>query len=484
MKVLNLKQIRAAEENAVSSGIFSYPALMKNAGCAAAKIICENYPVQNRRVAIVCGVGNNGGDGLVIASRLSEEGADVTVCLPLGDVRTDTAKQMYPISPDIKVSDTVCTDCDIMIDALFGIGLDRPLEDSAAAAVDDMNMCDAVKIAVDVPSGVMCDGGVAGRALRADMTVTFIALKPCHLLPETSQYCGRVSVADIGAVPTEYEYLTTEEPKKQPRPKNCHKGTFGTALIICGSYGMCGAEILATRAALRSGVGIAKNVVCDKNYTAFCTSVPEAVTVPVPTSAGGVPVIDDGVLSRAIKSSDALLIGCGLSNCEDTVRLVKRVLAATDIPVVIDADGINALRGDINIIGKTKSPVIITPHPAEMARLCGVDTADIENDRVGFARKLAVKACCVVVLKGANTVIASPDGRIFFNATGNPALATGGSGDVLAGMLVAHLAQGKSALRAALDCVWLHGHAADTAVKRINESALLPSDIIEELKTL
>lgn len=484
MKVLSLEQIRTAEQNAVSSGIFSFPALMRNAGTAAAKIICENYNVQNKKVTVVCGMGNNGGDGLVIASELSKEGACVTVCLPLGQVRTDTAKAMYPLPDDIIFSDTVDADCDIMIDALFGIGLDRPVEGRAADVIDGMNLCDAVKIAVDIPSGVMCDGGVAGRAFRAELTITFIALKPCQLLPESSQYCGRVTVADIGVKASDYLYLTTEEPKRLSRPKNCHKGTFGTALIICGSYGMCGAEILATRSALVSGVGIAKAVVCDKNYNAFCVSVPEAVTVPVPTSANGVPVIDDNTLEKAINTSDALLIGCGLSNSEDTARLVRRVLSATKIPAVIDADGINALRGDINIIGKTKAPVIITPHPAEMARLCGVSTADIEKDRVGYARALAVKTSCVVILKGANTVIASPDGRIFFNTTGNPALATGGSGDVLAGMLVSHLAQGKSALKAALDCVWLHGHAADVAVTHINEAAVSPVDIIEELKTL
>ena len=484
MKVLNLEQIRTAEENAVSSGIFSYPALMRNAGCAATEIICKNYDVQNKKATVVCGVGNNGGDGLVVAQGLSNAGAVVTVSAPLGGVRTDTAKQMLPLSPDIVFTDRIEGDCDILIDALFGIGLDRPLEGSAADAVEQMNMSDALKIALDLPSGVMCDGGGVATAFRADLTITFIALKPCHLLPPASQYCGRVEVADIGVKTGDYEYLTTECPKKTPRPKNCHKGTFGTALLICSSYGMCGAGILAVRAALVSGVGIAKAVVCDKNYTAFCTAVPEAVTLPVPTSASGIPVVDENTFKQAISSCDAMLIGCGLSNCEDTARLVKRALSVTNIPTVIDADGINVLRGDINIIGKIKAPVIITPHPAEMARLCGVDTADIEKDRVGYARRFAVNSSCIVVLKGANTVIASPDGRVFFNTTGNPSLATGGSGDVLAGMIVSHLAQGKSALRSALDSVWLHGNAADVAVTHMNEAAVLPSDIIEELKTL
>lgn len=484
MKVLKKAQIRAAEENAVLNGIFSYTALMKNAGCAAADIICQHYNVQNKRVTVVCGCGNNGGDGLVVASQLSAEGAIVTVCLPLGDVKTDTARQMYPLPPDVKFSSVVEYNCDIMIDALFGIGLDRALEGAAADTIDKMNLCDAKKIALDLPSGVFCDGGVAGRAFRADLTVTFIALKPCHLLPPSSEYCGETVVADIGAPISEYEYLTTKPPVKQARPKNSHKGTFGTALLICGSYGMCGAEILAARAALRSGVGILKAVVCDKNYTAFTSSVPEAVTIPVGTAMSGAPAIDDKTLETALSSSSALLIGCGLGRSAESVKLVKRVLSLVNIPTVIDADGINALGGDINIIGKIKAPVIITPHPAEMARLCSVDTADIERNRVKYASALATEKGCVVVLKGANTVIAAPDGRVFFNTTGNAGMATGGSGDVLSGMLVAQLATGSTALRAATDCVWLHGHAADLATEHISEEALLPSDIIEELKTL
>ncbi len=484
MKILNLNQIRAAEENAVSNGIFSYPDLMKNAGCAAAKIIEESYDVLNKKITVVCGVGNNGGDGLVIAGELCRAGALVTVCLPLGDVKTDTARQMYPLPNDITFTETLNNDCDIIIDALFGIGLDRPLQGDALSVIDNMNLCEAVKIAVDIPSGVMCDGGAPSKAFKADLTITFIALKPCLLLPETSQYCGRIVVADIGAPATAYEYLTTEPPKKTERPKNSHKGNFGTALIIAGSYGMCGAEILAARAALRSGVGIAKAMVCDKNYTAFCSAVPESVVLPVPTSLSGAPLLGDRDLDTFLSSGDALLIGCGLGSSEDAVRLVKRTLLRINIPVIIDADGINALVNDINIIGKIKAPVILTPHPGEMARLYNTSVEKIEHDRIGYARHLAETQSCVVVLKGANTVIASPDRRIFFNMTGNPGMATGGSGDVLAGMIVAALASGKTALGAARDSVYLHGLAADRATERISQTALLPSDIIEELKRL
>lgn len=484
MKVLNLSQIRAAEENAVSNGIFSYTELMKNAGRAATEIIKSRYAVYGKKITVVCGVGNNGGDGLVIASLLSCEGACVSVALPLGDVKTETARAMYPLPPDISVSKEIDPCCDIIIDALFGIGLTRAPEGDAADAIDRMNMCEGVRIAIDTPSGVMCDGGVPGRAFKADLTVTFIALKPCQLLPPSSEYCGETLVADIGAEPLSYEYLTIEPLSKQKRAKNSHKGSFGTALIIAGSYGMCGAEILATLSALRSGVGIAKAIVCDKNYTALTSCVPEAVTVPVPTTMQGAPQVSDRELEAALSSADAVLIGCGLGRSEDAVRLVKRTLQTINIPVIIDADGINALCNDINIIGKIKAPVILTPHPGEMARLCKTTVSNIESDRVEYARSLAQNQGCVVVLKGANTVVASPHGRVYINTTGNPGLATGGSGDVLSGIIVSKLAQGKNALTVALEAVWLHGTAADNALCHTSEDALLPRDIIEELKRL
>lgn len=484
MKVLTGSQIRAAEENAVSSGIFSFAELMQNAGTKAADIISEKYDIMNKKVTVVCGKGNNGGDGFVIADILSGRGAEVTLCLPFGEPATDTAGFYYNKLPRLKKSLRIDDDCDILIDAVFGIGLDRPLIDKAASLIDDMNLCCAEKIAIDIPSGVFCDGTAVSKAFKADLTITFIALKPCFLLPASSEFCGKVIIADIGIPITEYSYLTIEPPTAIYRPKNSHKGTFGTAALICGSYGMCGAEILSATAALRSGVGIVKALVCDKNYSAFCGNVPEAVTVPCETLPNGSPLVDNITLSTLLSNSDALLLGCGLGRNEEIKKLVTHVLLNVEIPVVIDADGINAVSSDISIIRKIKAPVILTPHPAEMARLCHTDVSKIESNRPEFASKFASEHSCVVVLKGANTVVASPDGRIFFNTTGNPGMATGGSGDVLAGMIVSRLAQGEGALRAALSSVWLHGRAADLAIEKQSFASLLPRDIIEELKEL
>ncbi|MBQ8268044.1 MAG: NAD(P)H-hydrate dehydratase, partial [Clostridia bacterium] len=385
---------------------------------------------------------------------------------------------------DLKIIWDFVGEYDIVIDALFGIGLNRLLSEKISDLIEKINEYDCTKIAIDIPSGVFCDGGEAVTAFRADITLTFTAYKPCQLLPQTSEFCGKTIVLDIGLPIDDYAYLTIDKPENIKRPKNSHKGTFGTALLFCGSYGMAGAELLAARAALRSGVGIVKALVCDKNYSAFTSSVPEAVTIPVATDENGAPIVYDRTILSALSSSNALLIGCGLGRSDEAQRLVIRTLEKTQIPTVIDADVINALQGGINIIRKINAPVILTPHPAEMARLCDTTTDVIESNRVKFAKRFAVENNCYLVLKGTNTIVAAPNGRIFFNTTVNDGLATGGSGDVLSGMIVSRLAQGYDPLTAVLNSVWLHGAVADKLAESMPTRAILPSDIIEGLKTI
>ena len=482
MKVLSVALIRESEENAVKSGAFSLRELMFRAGSAAAEIIMRKYGCAGKRTAVVCGKGNNGGDGCVIAEILARHGADVTVVTPLGEPKTENAAYYYGRLYLAKKADTVPQNTDIVVDALFGIGLDRPLEGAAAEAVKAINAAAGVKIAVDMPSGVQSDSGkILGTAVKSDLTVTFIALKPGLLLPEGSDMCGEIQVADIGAEPVSYSYLTTEKPVFEKRSRNSHKGSFGTAVMFCGSYGMAGAAILAAKAALRSGAGILKAVLCDGIYAPFTASVPEAVCVPLKqTDKGTLP--PDGIdYEKILSGCSAVLAGCGLGNNADTAEIVKALCENSEIPIVIDADGINALCGSIDIIKKRKAPVILTPHPGEMARLCSLTVADIEADRVGAARKFAAEYGCVLVLKGANTVIATPEGEIFFNLTGNPGMATGGSGDLLSGIIVSLLAQGFPADEAAKAGVYLHGEAGDKAAAKRGERAMLPSDMIKEL---
>ena len=483
MKVLDLEKIRASERGAVERGETTYRQLMKNAGTLIAKRIAERGSVAGKRICVVCGRGNNGGDGLVAARELSVRGAFVTLCLPSGTPSADTAACFSDIAEKLPITEFIPESCDILIDALLGIGIDRPVGGVYADIIRDMNKCRAFKVAIDIPSGVFCNSGaVETSAFYADVTYTMIAAKPCFFLPPAGEYCGKVEVLDIGASPVESDIFTIDGHNAAKRRKYSHKGTFGTAFLVCGSYGMCGAGILAARAALRSGVGIVRALVCDKNYAPFCSAVPEAVTVPVPTSLSGAPVADDSTVFEAVKGADAVLFGCGVSCGAESERLFRRIASAVSVPIVIDADGINLLCRDISIIRNIKAPIVITPHPGEMARLCNTTVQKIESDRVGYARDFAVSHKCIVVLKGADTVVADTSGKVFFNTTGNAGMATGGSGDVLAGITVSLLAQGRSALEAACDSVFIHGAAADRAREHCSASALIPSDIIQELK--
>ncbi|MBR4073532.1 MAG: NAD(P)H-hydrate dehydratase, partial [Clostridia bacterium] len=244
------------------------------------------------------------------------------------------------------------------------------------------------------------------------------------------------------------------------------------------------AEILAAKAALRSGIGIAKAVVADKNYSAFCSCVPEAVTHPVPTDKDGSFSLSSQELEELYSSADAVLIGPGMGQSFTARQTIINAIKSAEIPVVLDADGINALSFDINILRRIKAPVIITPHPGEMARLCGKTVKEVESNRISTAVNFAMDTGCITVLKGANTIVAAPDGRVFFNTTGNPGLATGGSGDVLSGILVSLLAQGYSPLTAALSGVFIHGKAGDIAAEKYDYASMLPTDVITELKML
>ena len=481
MTVLTKASIREAERKAVESGIFSFEELMGIAGRTAADIIDKNFDIENKKIAVVCGNGNNGGDGFVCADVLKNK-AIVDVIIPFGEPLTDNAKHYFEGLSGVNILHSFDNEYDIIIDALFGIGLNRPLDDGAINLIKKINNQNAQRIAIDIPSGVEADSGaVMGAAVRADMTVTFIALKPCFLLPEGSDYCGKVEVADIVVKALQSDYHIIENPNFPDRRKNAHKGDFGTALMICGSYGMCGAAILAARGALRSGVGILRAVICDSIYSPFTAAVPEAVCVPVKTGESGTADSEDNKIYEPLSSCKAVLIGCGMGNNEDTLKILQKVIKKADCPIVIDADGINALCRRINIIREAKKEIILTPHPGEMARLCGVTTAEIEQNRIYYASKTAKELNVILVLKGANTIVALPDGKIFFNTTGNPGMATGGSGDVLAGIMVSLLAQGMACEEAAKSAVYIHGAAGDLAAKQFGEMGMLPSDIINNL---
>ncbi len=482
MDVLSKKLIRLSEENAVHNGAFSFLELMKTAGDTAYKIICDNVELKDKKIAVVCGNGNNGGDGFVIADNLKNNGMDVTVITPLGEPLTDSAKHYFSVLKDLEITNVIDNDYDVIIDAIFGIGLNRPLDKNVIEIINKINSQNAYRVAIDIPSGIESDSGkVLGECVNANLTVTFIALKPCFVLPPASDFTGKTIVADIGVNPIDYTYKTIEAPNLPHRKKNSHKGTFGTAALICGSYGMAGAAILSARACLRSGVGIAKCIIPKSIYKILTCAVPEAVCVIEKQTVSG--TFKGSInLSKALEKATAVLVGCGIGNNKNTQKLVKRLIENTNIPTVIDADGINALVSNINVLKNTNAPIILTPHPAEMARLCGISVAEVESDRVNTALRFAKEFNCIVALKGANTLIATPDGQVYFNTCGNNGLATGGSGDVLAGITVSYLAQGLEPLEAVKTAIYIHSCTADKIASIKGERALLPSDIIEALQ--
>lgn len=275
-----------------------------------------------------------------------------------------------------------------------------------------------------------------------------------------------------------------KRPTLPPRHKNSHKGTFGTAVIICGSYGMAGAAVLAARAALRSGLGIAKIILPDKIYDIVARQVPEAVFVPLKTSGEGTLCADEiGEICEHIKNADALLYGCGCGISGDNAEILKTLIKSVKCPFIIDADGINLLSQNIDIIMQTEADIILTPHPGEMSRLTGKSIAEIESNRVNTARCFTDKYGATTVLKGAETLVATPSAT-YINTCGNPGMATGGSGDTLSGILAAFLAREKDIDFAVTAAVWVHSAAGDMAAKRLSQTSMLPSDMIDELPCL
>ncbi len=494
MIVLNKENMIAAEKAAIASYI-SEETLMENAGTAAANFILKQQGPSEKRVTVVCGKGNNGGDGFVIARVLSNKGFLVSVVLattpknysgnPLKMYKKLPSKvRLIRTEKDLSVAEDYIKNSDIIVDAIFGIGFKGEARDNEKVLIDLINGSSAFVYSVDLPSGLECNSGaVLGSAVKADETITFEALKPCHVLPPSNALCGNLSVQKIGIKAetldrTEPLCRVIEKPNLPKRDKNSHKGSFGTALSVSGSYGMPGASILAARAALRSGVGKLYAVCPPENYTALAVSVPEAVLVLADIEKDSAPVFS------ALNYADSVLIGPGLSLSEKRKDFIKELLNTATVPTIVDADGINAIANDIEFIKKVKADVIFTPHAKEMARLTGLSIAEIEQNRLNVAKAFAMEYGVYLILKGANTIVSTPEGELFVNMTGNPGLSTAGSGDVLSGMVASFVAEGRDTLSALLSAVYFHGAAGDRAAKLLSERGMIASDIIENLPYL
>jgi len=510
--VLTAGQMREADRRTIEEIGVPAAVLMENAGTAVARLIEERFP-QARRPAVLCGRGNNGGDGFVVARRLaalrptvyllgSRDGVKGDARLHLGVLERSGALPVVEVPNEDAwrhVRERLW-EADLLVDALLGTGLTeepsglirRAIEDVAALA-DRRGM---PIVAVDLPSGLSSDSGeVRWPTISATLTVAFAAAKCGHVLPPACDRVGELRVVDIGIARDLLDSsarLWLLEPADAARAlpvraAGANKGDFGHLLIIAGSVGKTGAAVLAATAALRSGVGLVTVATPESALPIIAAARPEIMTAPLAATASGAvaPAAVESALALA-QQRDAVVIGPGLGQDPETRAFVREFVRRCPAPLLIDADGLNALAGGEGVVGasdllRRERPTIITPHPGEMARLVGRATSDIQKHRLETARNLAVETGAVVVLKGQRTIVADGSGRSAVNPTGNPGMATGGTGDVLAGMAGALLARGQDAWLAATAGVYLHGLAGDCAARRVGQESLIASDIIESL---
>ena len=494
MKVLTARGMRLLEAAAVEEGL-DYRRLMENAGSAAARRIRTLEGLIGRNAVVLCGSGNNGGDGFVVARKLAEENFAVTAVLLCGQPKSAQAREMYSRMEGLGVSvlnletepymaASAVREAQLVVDAVYGIGFRGDLPDYMRPLFRQVN--------ADVPSGMDCDTGLCDPdALRAERTITFTAMKPGLLSAKASAFCGTVEVVGIGIDERLIDQFTSAQsiidwdmvaPCFQPRPADSHKGTYGHLLSVCGSYGMAGAAVLAARAALRCGAGLVTAALPASVYPLAASSVPEALFLPLPeTGDGRLAMAAREQLRERLPRCTAVLIGCGLGSGGQVPAVVEDILHSASCPVVLDADGINCVTQHIDIRKTTQVPLVLTPHPGEMARLLGCSIEQVQENRLETARRFAEEQQVILVLKGNKTVIAAPGQTLLVNTTGNPGMATGGSGDVLAGMIASFIAQGMDPYRAAMCGVHLHGLAGDAAAQRLSQHAMLPSDLLEEL---
>ena len=508
MKILTSPLMKKAEAIADEKGC-SYGELMENAGTAAAKRIREimGGGVAEKRFLILCGKGNNAGDGLVIARHLLTWGADVTVQFLLGMDR----ERMSPLCREnlalldgasrLRLTEELPgEEFDAVIDGVFGTGFSGTLPESVSAVFTKVSKRSVI-FALDIPSGINCDSGSADEnVLAADHTFSFGALKPAHILKRSALLCGKTEVLgigieeeDIGSLPGIRLLNRDAAAKALPKRRaDSHKGSYGKLLNIGGCSHMTGALMLSTMAVLAGGVGLCKAAAPETVTGIVAGNILPCIHAPLPVSeSGSISVKALPQLEKELKWATALVMGCGMSVCRDTIALTEAVLSSAEVPMVLDADAINCLAGKAELLKAAKAPVILTPHLLEMSRLSGYSVEEIQKDRFRIARDFAKEYGVTLVLKDSTTVIASPDGELsmltpesegtVFTANRSSGLAKGGSGDILAGLIGAMLGQGASSAEAAACGVWLHGRAADLCEQEMTAYCMQPTDVLRYL---
>jgi len=499
LRVLTAGQMRQVEQSAEARHGMPSALLMENAGRGLAEV-ARGLASPDGRFVVVAGPGNNGGDGLVAARFLREGGACVSVVL-VGDAakltpearRNAEALKGFNVTPRALAEVAPAGRGDVVVDALFGTGLSRAPAGAfadAVSAIRGWRSAGAKVVAADVPSGLQSDTGEPfSPCVEADATVSFGFLKPGQVLAPGASLCGRVHRVDIGMGGEAAKEISGPElfvveeadvrrtlPVRQP---DSHKGTFGHVLVVAGSRGKTGAAALVAKAALRSGAGLATVAARADALDTIQAHSAEIMGIPLEGS-GPLGLGDLDALVAAAEGKDALVIGPGIPRGPETGALLGELLSRVDVPAVLDADALNAVAADLSVLQRAKGPVVLTPHPGEMARLTGRSTKEVQAHRLDVARQVATGLKVTVVLKGDRTLTSDPDGRVYVNTTGNPGMATGGSGDVLAGICGAFLAQAFPLPAAIWAAVYAHGLAGDLAAARRGRLGLVAGDIVEQ----
>lgn len=507
MKVVDGIQMKRLDQKALEEYRIPGIILMEQAGMAVAdEVLKEIQRQENNKVMIICGLGNNGGDGFVTARHLFQRGIAVKVRI-IGDVArvTGDTKTNYDILRKLKLDIKMLLDlqdieklstevdhCSIIVDAICGTGLNRDMSGLWKELIHTMNRSDKYILSIDIPSGVSAGtGNILGNAVRANKTVVLQLPKVGNINYPGAEYSQTMVIKDIG-IPKEIIeqdnlniHLITEEMIKSilPRRKNdTHKGNYGKAYIVAGSTGMTGAAMLTCEAVLRSGAGLLKVAIPQSLNSIMETRLIEAITVPLPELKKGVVGISDiEKIIKTMKESNVIAIGPGSGQTRELEEVLRNICEEATIPMVLDADALNSLAHRLDILNLLKTTAVLTPHIGEMARLTNLPIEEIQRNKIQIAIEFAKKWKVILILKGARTVVASPEGKIFINTTGNPGMATAGSGDVLTGIITGFLAQGVQPFDAAIAAVYIHGTAGDRAANRMGEYGLMAGDIVLEL---
>ncbi len=513
MKILNASEMQRIDR--LTRERYGVPSLtlMENAGRGVVEFLTRRYsPLENHRIAIVCGRGNNGGDGLVVARLLRQRLLKPRVLLLAdpADMHGDAAVNLQRLEasgpPEMVASPEVwrdiyptLEDATLLVDALLGTGLTRPLEGFLLEVVRDLNRLhpSPTVVSVDLPSGLSADtGSVIGECIRADASVTFTTPKLAHVLPPACEQVGELVVHDIGTPPEAIESdsslkLNLTSPADlawiaKPRRPDANKGNFGHVLVIAGSVGKTGAAAMSALAALRAGAGLV-TVATPKSALPVVAGLGlEFMTAPLPETESGsiaLQALDDKSMEQLLAGKSLVAIGPGIGGAPETVEFVRELVRDTDLPMAIDADGLNALAGSLKCLAGRRRVRVLTPHPGEMARLVGRSVAEIQSDRLGSATGFAGEHHVHLVLKGFRTLVADPKGVVWVNPTGNPGMAKGGTGDVLTGLIAGFLAafHDRPLTEVVAAAVYVHGLAGDLAAAEVGEISMLAGDLLDRI---